>query len=129
MHKHLSGEGCPKCVSSCLENEIRIFLQNNNIEFEEEKKFEWLKYKSNLRLDFYLPQFNIAIECQGEQHFYPILMYGGKRGFQYQQTRDRVKKQLCENHGINILYYGKHKHNGEIITQKNDLLKKILLNG
>lgn len=129
VHKHLNGEGCPKCVSSCLENEIRIFLQNNNIEFEEEKKFEWLKYKSNLRLDFYLPQFNIAIECQGEQHFYPILMYGGKKGFQYQQTRDRVKKQLCENHGINILYYGKHKHNGEIITQKNDLLKKILLNG
>ena len=76
-----------------------------------------------------MPQFNIAIECQGEQHFYPILMYGGKRGFQYQQTRDRVKKQLCENHGINILYYGKRKHNEEIITQKNDLLKKILLNG
>lgn len=34
--------------------------------------FEWLKYIGNLCLDFYLLEYNIDIEYQGEQHFKPI---------------------------------------------------------
>lgn len=42
-----------------------------NIKYERYKKFSWLK-KQNL--DFYLPDYNIAIECQGIQHFEPLLL-------------------------------------------------------
>jgi len=67
--KHLCRQqGCPNCNNSesTLEREVRLLLERNNIRFEKEKKFEWLKYESYLRLDFYLPDFNIAIECHGE---------------------------------------------------------------
>ena len=50
------------------------FLKENNIEFETQKRFKWLGGKS---LDFYLPKYNIAIECQGLQHFRPV--YGRKK--------------------------------------------------
>ena len=44
-YKHMTmGQGCPKCGSSHLENDIRNLLVNNNINFEEQKTFEWLKY-------------------------------------------------------------------------------------
>lgn len=48
---HLKGSGCPKCAKSHLENEVELFLKNNKIEFECQKKFEWLGKQS---LDFYL---------------------------------------------------------------------------
>ena len=70
---HINGKhGCPKCNSSKLENSVRNFLIENNFNFEEQKTFEWLKYKGNQYLDFYLPDYNIAIECQGIQHFKPV---------------------------------------------------------
>lgn len=71
-HNHLKGKGCPICSESKLEKKVRNFLIENKIKFETEKTFEWLKNEGQLRLDFYLPDYNIAIECQCEQHFKPI---------------------------------------------------------
>jgi hypothetical protein len=48
-----------------MKDMIRL-LENNNIEFIREKTFVWLTNVSYLRLDFYLPKYNIAIECHGE---------------------------------------------------------------
>lgn len=62
-------QGCPICNESHNEQLITKILNENNIKFEREKKFDWL---NNQRLDFYLPDYNIAIECQGEFHFQPI---------------------------------------------------------
>lgn len=107
-HAHLSGEGCPTCKKSCLEKEIKIFLDNNGIKYEEEKKFEWLGL---LRLDFYLPDYNIAIECQGIQHFKPVEFFGGVKRFKDQIKKDSQKKELCEKHNIRILYYTKLNNN------------------
>ena len=64
--KHLRGCGCPKCNYSSLERRIELFLLENNINFIPQQKFKWLGKQS---LDFYLPEYNVAIECQGEQHF------------------------------------------------------------
>ena len=58
--------GCPICNESKLEKDTRNILIENNIYFESQKKFPWLGRQS---LDFYLPDYNIAIECQGIQHF------------------------------------------------------------
>ena len=65
-HNHLQGKGCPICNTSHLENNLRNCFEHNKIEFEYQKKFEWLGKQS---LDFYLPQYNVAIECQSKQHF------------------------------------------------------------
>lgn len=124
---HLSGTGCPKCkhVLSKLEEEIESFLKEENIKYEMQKKFSWLKYKSPLSLDFYLPEYYVAIECQGEQHFNPVDYFGGEDELKYVKKRDTKKKILCEKNGIKILYFSNIKYNDSIIDNKKELLKEI----
>lgn len=70
---HLHGSGCPKCKTYKLQVDIRNFLTEHDVTFEEQKTFEWFKNKQGSKtLDFYLPEYNAAIECQGIQHFEPI---------------------------------------------------------
>ena len=104
-NNHLFGAGCPTCPESKMEGELRQLLIKNNIAFEQEKGFGWLVYNRNMYLDFFLPEYGIAIECQGLQHFIPSSLFGGEEGFQLTIERDKVKKELCNKHGINILYY------------------------
>ena len=104
-NNHLHNQGCPICNESSLEKEITSLLDNNNIKYERQKKFDWLKYKKPLSLDFYLPDYNIAIECQGRQHFEPIDYFGGEENFIKIQKRDKIKKELCLKNNIILLYY------------------------
>ena len=60
---------CKYCTKSFLESQLKQKLTEKNIHFEEQKRFDWLGRQS---LDFYLPEYNIGIECQGIQHFKPI---------------------------------------------------------
>lgn len=99
---HLKGENCPQCNQSKMEEKVMNALKEHYIRFDQQKKFIWLK---KLSLDFYLPDFNIAIECQGIQHFEPIDFFGGEKGFQEQIKRDKIKNELCNKHGIKIIYY------------------------
>ena len=71
---------CQQCSETNLEEDVRILLKNSKIRFEYRKKdFNWLKNERNLELDFYLPDYNIGIECQGGQHFEPNDFFGGKK--------------------------------------------------
>lgn len=99
--KHLQGQGCPRCNESKLERKIALLLEKENVEFETQKKFEWL---GKQRLDFYLPKYNIAIECQGEQHFKPIKYFGGVEKLAIYQQRDETKKLLCQQNKVNLIY-------------------------
>ena len=101
---HLSGQGCRKCNESKLERITRIFLKKHNIISIQEKTFEWLIKDKNLKLDFYLPEYNVAIECQGIQHFKPINYFGGLKGFEYIKKCDLIKKQKCYENGIKLFY-------------------------
>jgi hypothetical protein len=118
---HLKGKGCPSCKSSKLEILMRECLTNNNISFEEQKTFHWLKYKKPMKIDFYLPDYNIAIECQGGQHFQPVDYAGlGKQWAEKQlllnQSRDKKKKELCEENGVKLCY----------INYDDDIEEKLL---
>lgn len=66
---HLGGCGCQRCNLSHMEGKLISWLESSGVEFEFQKKFHWLGLQS---IDFYLPRHNIAIECQGIQHFSPI---------------------------------------------------------
>lgn len=46
-------------------------------------------------MDFYLPDYNVAIECQGIQHFEPVETFGGYEAFEKIIERDRIKKKHC----------------------------------
>lgn len=131
---HLRGDGCPKCKNSKQELIIRGALTRENIRFEEQKTFPWLRRKGKMFLDFFLPDHNIAIECQGSQHF------GIVSGFGYVMTdedyidlyeRDRLKHSLCKHRGIKILYYCYYegwvpdKYIDRVYTTKKELIEAI----
>lgn len=108
-NNHLFGAGCPVCPESNMESEVRQFLLKNNIAFEQEKGFDWLIYKRKMFLDFFLPDYGVAIECQGGQHFFSTELFGGEEFYKLTLERDEAKRKLCEVHGINILYFS-HAH-------------------
>ena len=104
--------------------ELRIWrmLEIKGIDQVHQKTFEWLKYKSFLYLDFYLPEYNLAIECQGLQHF--GIVKKGKRAFDNLEeilVRDKIKYELCKKHDIKILYFC----NEDSKYIPNDYLDKI----
>ena len=118
---HMQGRGCPICNESVLEREIITFLNNEGIEYEYRYHSEWLE---NLELDFYLPKFNIAIECQGLQHFEPIKHFGGVDRFIKQIENDRIKLEKCNEKKIPLLYFSNLKKEN-MITSLNVLKEKI----
>ena len=104
---HLSNHGCPICNTvrnSKISQLVESKLKELKIEYIKEKTFKWLLYKRNMYLDFYLPKYNIAIECQGLQHFEQI-DYFGEHSLINIVDRDKLKKQLCEEHNIVLLYF------------------------
>lgn len=123
----LRGSECPFCKQSKLEKHVADILYENGIEFEREKTFEWLKNKISLRLDFFLPDKKIAIECQGRQHFVEN-GYFSHDSLQSRIENDAKKRELCEQHGIKLLYFGDSrvaKFGGNIILKDGDLLNLI----
>ena len=99
------GKGCccPKCVRSVGEEKIASVLDNLKIKYIEQKSFKDCKNVQSLLFDFYLPDNNICIEYQGQQHYYPIEHFGGKDRFEEQVQRDLIKKEYCKNNNIILI--------------------------
>ena len=100
---HTISVGCPKCNLSHLERSVMNYLDEHEITYDYQKRFKWLGKQS---LDFYLPNYNVGIECQGRQHFEAVDYFGGNETFKQTLERDKRKKALCEKHGIKLLYFG-----------------------
>lgn len=117
-------EGCPICKASHMETEIRNLLVENNIDFKEQYKFEWLGKQS---LDFYLPKYNIGIECQGKQHFEERKYFGGEEGLKIRIERDNRKRKLCHKNNVKLLYYANYQYKFpyDVITDKQCLINQI----
>ena len=73
---------------------------------------EWL---GRQRLDIFIPELKLAIEYQGEQHYKSISIFGGEEGFQKSKKRDMLKKELCLENNISIVYF---KYNEELTERK-----------
>jgi len=126
-NSHLHGVGCPKCQSSHLEQEMQMFLTENNIEFEEQKRFDWLGKQS---LDFYIPSKKIAIECQGEQHYQSVKIFGGLKKFVKQKKLDMQKKKLCSENHIKIIYFTHFQNaidNQSTFGEKEKMFENIVI--
>lgn len=117
---HLKGQGCKFCNKSKLENIVIDLLDENNIDYiyqADRNIFEWLKRQS---LDFYLPKQNIAIECQGSQHF---LENHFNEKLSIIQERDKRKKELCEANNVKLVYINYFDTQDEIINKINEIIK------
>lgn len=123
-NKHLNGHGCQCCKFSKGQIKIREFLKHNNVLFEEQKRFEEL---DRLSYDFYLTKQNILIEYDGEQHFRPVKIWGGKNGFIKQKQRDEIKTHFAKKENIKLIRipYTKIKEIDKILTNELSTIEQI----
>ncbi len=104
--------------------ELRVakFLELHNIGFTREQTFiGCLSMRFNpLRFDFYLKDYNICIEVQGEHHYFPVNP-GRKAEIVHRQTtiHDRIKRQYMSQYSTTIfeIPYWEIDNTEELLTQ------------
>lgn len=82
-----------------IEKQIKII----GIPYIKQHRFNDCKYKRVLPFDFYLPNYNLCIEYDGKQHHIPIKNWGGDKGLELRQLRDRIKTEYCESNNIKLI--------------------------
>jgi hypothetical protein len=103
MH-HMRGVGCPDCQNSILEEKTARELEKHKLEYIWHCRKEDLSWLGKQSLDFYLPKYKIAIECQGIQHFEPVKFFGGEKSFKYRVKLDENKLKLCSDNAVKMFY-------------------------
>ena len=110
---------------SKLEEYIMNILLKEKINFIREKTFSDLK-KGKYRFDFYLPDKNLIIECDGAQHTEQVKFFQkNKSDFLKQKEHDRRKNSYCLAN--NILLYRIPYYDIKNIHTFNDILKEKYL--
>lgn len=113
---------CPYCNIVKGENEILKFLTQHNIKFELHYSYDDLVGVGNRKLsyDFYLCDYNLLIEYQGEQHEHPVDSFGGDKQFDIQKEHDKRKKEYAQEHKIDLLeiWYYEFKDIENILNKK-----------
>lgn len=115
-NNHLNGkEGCPMCFSSNGEKKIFSILVGNNIQFERQKMFNDCKYIKSLRFDFYIPEYNMCIEYNGQQHYIEVKSWGGEENYLLNVKKDKIKNDYCIDNNINLI----------IVSYTDDIYAKL----
>ena len=100
-------QGCPICKSSKGELAIKQILDTKNIKYIQQFKFNDCRSKQPLPFDFYLPEHNICIEFDGEQHFRPYRYSNNQEKnelkFKQTQTNDKIKDEYCHDNNIHLI--------------------------
>ena len=122
-----TGVVCRECNSSQLEQSTKDILEKYNINYKTQVKYERLLglKGGNLSYDFYLPQYNLLIECQGIQHESWQKTWMTKGKFERQLEHDKRKREYAKDHNIGLLeiwYY-------DIDDIEEILIKELNLGG
>lgn len=95
------------CIKSKGEQKISKFLQEHNIIFQQQKTFDTCRFKDTnrpARFDFYLPEYNLLIEYDGQQHFYYTNSgWNNQENFEKNQQHDNFKNNWCKNNNIKLI--------------------------
>lgn len=125
------------CTTSCGcvkesrgEQKIRQILIENNINFITQKTFSDFRFKDTNgipKYDFYLPDYNILIEYDGEQHFKSVYSWDTKNSFKQRRKHDEEKNNYALNNNyllIRIPYTHYNKINIKDLLDKSDYIIK-----
>lgn len=94
--------GCPKCCSSHGEEKILNYLNNKDLKFFKEYKFDDLFDKRRLSFDFYLPEYKLLIEYNGIQHYKNVFNKQRKK-LLLQKHHDWLKRKYAKENGYRLL--------------------------
>jgi very-short-patch-repair endonuclease len=119
---HLSGSGCPICRESKGEQKINNFLVERGYNFIRQKRFNECRDILPLPFDFYLPEFNICIEFDGELHFKSKKAFGGDIKLFDRQKKDNIKNKYCMMNNISLI---RVKYDDNILDVLEKALRKL----
>lgn len=92
---HLRGHGCSKCSLKAQRKVYDRLVEALGLNILFEVGVNTISWIKPYRLDMYIPDYNIAIEYDGLQHFKPIAYWGGEEALLSTQERDQIKAKLC----------------------------------
>ncbi len=98
--------GCKKCASSKGEKIIKTFLDYNEIKYVFQHKFQDCIDKRKLPFDFYLLDYNICVEYDGEFHYELSRFVNKKKATERLKNihrRDRIKTNYCKKNNIRLI--------------------------
>ena len=101
---HITSCGCASQSSG--ERLIINILEELNAKFEPQYLFRDCRNVNVLRFDFAVfddSNLLYLIEYDGKQHFEPISLFGGLKGFKDRQKRDEIKNNYCKQYNIPLL--------------------------
>lgn len=117
---------CPGCQFSKGEKRINNYLIDNQITYIPQKEFEGLVGLKGglLSYDSYLPNYNLLVEYQGEQHErYIPGFHKSKKDFLKQVEHDKRKKEYAQSNNIKLLeiWYWDYENIGSILSKELNL--------
>lgn len=120
-HNLYHNVGCPNCSLPKGERRIKEYLINHNVLFDIHREFDDLRGINNglLSYDFYLLDYNILIEYQGEFHDGTARQQSDEQ-FEIQQEHDRRKREYAEKSNIKLLeiWYWDFDNIEKILSEK-----------
>lgn len=101
---------CTYCAKRVSKGEwaIEKYLTDRGVFYETQKRFPDCADQRPLPFDFYIPDANLCIEFDGEQHFRAIAFGADKDHFDMLKAHDKIKDDYCKSKGIilvRIPYY------------------------
>lgn len=106
------GIGCPLCANEINKSEEKLYLLVCElIKDSEIKRNHKPIFLQGLEYDIYLPEYKLAIEYQGIQHYEAKDFFGGEKYHLLQKERDSRKRRLSLENEITLIEY---KYNEEI---------------
>ena len=112
--------GCNKI--SKYEEQVEEILESNSVSYHKEYIFSECKNVFPLRFDFYLPEHNTCIECQGQQHYIPVKAWGGQEKLEATQRNDQIKVQFCKDNDIDLVLLPYTLSKSEVETTITNIL-------
>lgn len=100
------GQGCPSCAQSKGKRRIAAILDKMNISYVSQYFYKDLFDINYLRYDFYISDYNLLIEFNGEQHYKPVafsLDDDAIKEFELRKLHDNMKKEYADKNNIKLL--------------------------
>lgn len=95
---------CPECnTNSKGEEKIKEILIKYNIKFNPQHLFDDCRNTKPLPFDFYLPQYNVAIEYDGRQHYKLDCFNMSLLDLMNLKYNDNKKTQYCKDNNIKLI--------------------------